>query len=158
MGGPVEFAGEGEFRPEHQFNDVPYFVDVHARYADGVRLLMDSKPKGVRFDGDKGWIQLFDEGAMAADPVSLLKGTEHLEGTYKVMAPHIRNFIDCVRSRKQPVSPPEVAQRAHTIVHCANLCLRLGRKLRWDPESELFIGDEEANNMLARQMRWPWVI
>jgi len=154
----VEYEGEAAFRPEHQFNDIPYFVDVRARYSDGVRLLMDSKPKGVRFDGDKGWIQLMDEGAMAADPMSLIKGAQQLEGTYKVMAPHIRNFIECVRTRKQPVSPPEVAQRAHTIVHCANLCLRLGRKLRWDPEAELFIGDDEANNMLARQMRAPWVI
>lgn len=157
-GGPVEFEGDAAFRPEHQFNNIPYFVDVRARYADGVRLLMDSKPKGVRFDGDKGWIQLLDEGAMAADPPSLLQGSQGLEGTYKVMAPHLRNFIDSVRARRQPASPPEVAQRAHTIVHCASLCLRLGRKLRWDPECELFIGDDEANNMLARQMRSPWVI
>src|SRR5205085_9676055 len=115
-----------------------YTLSLHDRSSD----LMDSKPKGVRFDGDKGWIQLFDEGAMASDPPSLINAAKGLEGTYKVMAPHLRNFIDSVRTRKQTVSPPEVAQRAHTIVHCANLCLRLGRKLRWDPEAELFIGDD----------------
>jgi hypothetical protein len=63
-----------------------------------------------------------------------------------------------MRSRKQTASPPEIAQRAHTIAHCANLSIRLGRKLHWDPETELFIGDEQANNMLARSMRAPWRI
>ena len=63
-----------------------------------------------------------------------------------------------MRSRKPTVSSPEVAQRVHTIVHCANLSIRLGRKLHWDPEVELFIGDEQANNMLARSMRAPWRI
>jgi hypothetical protein len=133
-------------------------VDIRARYADGTRLLIDSKPKGVRFDGDEGWIQLFDEGAVAAEPASVLRDVKPPESNWKVMAPHIRNFVECVRSRKPTVSNPEVAQRAHTIVHCANLAVRLGRKLRWDPASELFIGDDEANNMLSRTMRAPWSI
>jgi predicted dehydrogenase len=156
--GPVEYEGEAAFRPEHQFNEIPYFVDVRARYADGMRLRIDSGPKGVRFDGDRGWIQLLDEGRIEADPKSLLKGLQVPESNWKVMAPHIRDFITAVRTRGAAVSPPEVAQRAHTIVHCANLCLRLGRKLRWDPATELFIGDAEANNMLARTMRAPWQI
>ena len=156
--GPVEYEGAAEFRSEHQFNNVPYFVDIRARYADGTRLLIDSKPKGVRFDGDKGWIQLFDEGGVAADPKTVLQGIKPPESNWKLMAPHIRNFVECVRSRKPTVSNPEVAQRAHTIVHCTNLAARLGRKLRWDPETELFIGDDEANNMLVRAMRAPWTV
>ena len=156
--GPVEYEGEAAFRPEHQFNEIPYFVDVRARYADGTRLLIDSKPKGVRFDGDRGWIQLLDEGRIDAHPPSVLKGLTVPETNWKVMGPHIRDFVTAVRTRGRTVSPPEVAQRAHTIVHCANLCLRLGRKLRWDPEKELFNGDDEANNMLSRAMRAPWQI
>ena len=156
--GPVEYEGEGAFRPEHQFNNIPYFVNVRARYADGTMLLIDSKPKGVRFDGDKGWIQLFDEGAVAAWPESVLAGLQQPESNWKVMKPHIRNFLDCVRSRQTPVSGVETTHRSHTIVHAANLCLRIGRKLRWDPEAELFIGDDEANNMLLRAMRAPWKI
>src|SRR5205085_7867776 len=62
-----------------------YTLSLHDRSSD----LMDSKPKGVRFDGDKGWIQLFDEGAMASDPPSLINAAKGLEGTYKVMAPHL---------------------------------------------------------------------
>jgi len=156
LSGPVEYEGEGAFRPEHEFNNIPYFVNVRARYADGTILLIDSKPKGVRFDGDKGWIQLFDEGGIAVEPKSVLDGLQQPESSWKVMKPHIRNFLECVRTRNATVSGPETTHRAHTIVHAANLCLRLRRKLRWDPEVELFIGDPEANNMLSRTMREPW--
>lgn len=158
MTGPVEFEGEGVWRTEHGINNVPYDVNVRARYADGVHLWMDIKQKGTRFDGDKGWIQLLDDGTVLAEPKGVLQGTHPPEGDYKVMAPHIRNFLDCMRTRKLTVSNPETTQRAHSIVHCAGISLRLGRKVRWDPESELFIGDDEANNMLARTMRAPWSI
>jgi len=153
---PVEYEGDAAFRPEHYFSNIPYFVNVRARYADGTLLYIDSKPKGVRFDGDKGWIQLFDEGAVACEPKSVLAGLQPPEANWKVMKPHIRNFLECVRSRKPTISGPETTHRAHTIVHAANLCLRLGRKLRWDPEVELFLGDDQANNMLTRAMRAPW--
>jgi len=158
MTGPVEFEGEGVFRPEDGLNNIPYFVNVRARYADGVRLLMDSGPKGVRFDGDKGWIRLADEGAVTVDPDAVIRGLKPPEGSWKFITPHIRNFLDCVKSRQLTVSHPEIAQRSHTICHCASICLRLGRKLRWDPEAERFIGDEDANNMLSRSMRAPWRI
>jgi len=156
--GPVEYEGFGVFRREKKFNTIPGIVDVRARYADGTLLRIDSGPKGVRFDGDEGWIHLLDEGKITGDPKSVLAGLEVPNFSWNVMAPHIRNFLDCMRSRKPTVSPPEVAQRVHTIAHCANLSIRLGRRLYWDPEVELFIGDEQANNMLARSMRAPWRI
>jgi predicted dehydrogenase len=158
MSGPVEYEGFGIFLREKKLNTIPGIVDVRARYADGTRLRIDSGPKGVRFDGDEGWIQLTDEGAITAGPKSVLAGREVPHYGWNVMAPHIRNFLDCMRSRKPTVSPPEIAHRSHTIAHCANLSIRLDRKLCWDPETELFIGDEQANNMLARSMRAPWRI
>jgi predicted dehydrogenase len=155
--GPIEYRGRAVFRREKKLNTIPCFVDLHARYGDGTVLRIDSGPKGVRFDGDEGWINLLDEGKIEAYPQSVLEGREvPRAGHYNVMAPHIRNFLDCMRTRKPTASPPEIAHRAHTIAHCANLCARLGRSLRWDPEVELFLGDEEANNMLARSMRAPW--
>lgn len=156
--GPVEYEGFGIFRREKKLNTIPGVVDVRARYADGTLLRIDSGPKGVRFDGDEGWIQLNDEGAITAYPKSVLAGRDVPNVGWNVMAPHIRNFLDCMRSREQTVSSPEVSQRSHTIAHCANLSIRLDRKLCWDPEVELFIGDEQANNMLARSMRAPWRI
>jgi predicted dehydrogenase len=69
---------------------------------------------------------------------------------------HVRNFLDCVRSRKQPVSDLESGHRAATACHLANLSLRLGRKLRWDAEKEMVIGDAEAARWLVRPYRAPW--
>ena len=86
------------------------------------------------------------------------RGFERQRVQWKLMKPHIRNFLDCVRSRQETVTGPEVAQASHNIAHVANLCLRLERPLRWNPESESFTGDDEANRMRARSMRVPWRI
>jgi predicted dehydrogenase len=69
---------------------------------------------------------------------------------------HIRNFLDCVKSRKQPVSDLEGGHRVASACHLANLSLRLGRKLRWDPSREEIEGDSEAAQMLSRPYRSPW--
>jgi predicted dehydrogenase len=69
---------------------------------------------------------------------------------------HVRNFLDCVKSRKEPVSDLEGGHRVATVCHLANLSLRLGRKLRWDAEKEEVVGDPEAARMLVRPYRKPW--
>ncbi len=156
--GPVEYEGRAVF-PEDGFADVPFDVEVEARYADGVRLRMDCKQKRTRFDGDEGWIELTDDtGAIRAEPASILAGVDVPKYDWSRLKNHIRDFLDCIRSRGRTASHPELAHRNHTIAHCANLCLRLGRKLRWDPAAERFIDDDEANRMLARTMRPPWGI
>jgi hypothetical protein len=68
---------------------------------------------------------------------------------------HIRNLLDCIRSRRQPLCHPEVAHRAQAIVESMTIAARLGRKLRWDPVKEVF-DCEEANRMLYREPRAPW--
>lgn len=150
--GPVEFAGTG-VGPQGGFSDVPFEVNVEARYADGVKLLIKNGPKGVRFDGDAGWIHLSDEGELTAEPKSILATRQRPAVNWAYMGGHVRNFLDCIKSRRLTVSHPELAHRAHTIVHCANLCMRLGRKLNWDPVAEKFAQDDEANRMLERTMR-----
>jgi predicted dehydrogenase len=69
---------------------------------------------------------------------------------------HVRNFIDCVKSRQRPIADIEGGHRTTTACHLANLSLRTGRKLRWDVEKEEIIGDAEANRMLVRPYRKPW--
>jgi predicted dehydrogenase len=155
LSGPVRFEGEGEF-PDDGFANVPFTIRVEARYADGVRILMNSGPKGVRFDGDDGWIHITDEGEITAGPESVLQGLRAPRVHWSYMRGHIRNFLDAIRSRKLTVSHPEVAHRAHTIAHCANICLRLAREVRWNAEAERFEEDEDANRMLSRTMRAPW--
>jgi predicted dehydrogenase len=69
---------------------------------------------------------------------------------------HARNFLDCVRSRKEPISDLESAHRVATVCHLANLSLRLGRRLRWDATREEILDDAEASRMLVRPYRAPW--
>ena len=123
-----------------------------------MRIVFDPGVKGCRFDGDEGYVAMTDYGEVTAENPSILDGREPPVGIWKLMRPHIRNFLDCVKTRKQTISHPESAHRAHSLVHCANLCLRLGRKLRWDSDSEWFVGDEKANEYVSRKMREPWDI
>ncbi len=157
MTGPVEFEGTAVW-PEGGFSEVPFSVDVEARYADGVRLLMKNGDKGVRFDGDAGWIHITDGGGMTAEPEYILTARSVPNVSWAFMGDHVRNFLECIKSRRLTASHPELAHRAHTIAHCANICLRLGRKVRWNSETEQFIDDDQANRMLRRVMRPPWQV
>ena len=69
---------------------------------------------------------------------------------------HVRNFLDCVKSRKQPISTLESAHRTATACHLANLSMRLSRQMRWDAAKESIVGDEESNSHLVRPYRAPW--
>ena len=69
---------------------------------------------------------------------------------------HQQNFLECVKSRHDPVAPIEIAVRGDTLCQLTNICTRLGRKLRWDPDREVFPDDPEANRWLTRPMRSPW--
>jgi predicted dehydrogenase len=157
--GPIDFSGDAAFHSEAEYNATPYFLSVRARYPDRFTLMMDMQPKAMRFDGSQGWIKLSDvDGKVELSSPELTRGIERQQSPWKVMKPHIRNFLDCVRSRQEPVTGVEVAQAAHNVAHAANLCLRLERPLRWNPENESFAGDDEANRMRARSMRVPWRI
>jgi hypothetical protein len=69
-----------------------------------------------------------------------------------------RNFVDCVKSRQPCYAPAETGHRTATIAHLGNIAMLLGRKLRWDPATERFREDEEANRMLSRPQREPWTM
>jgi len=136
--------------------------EVVARYANGVKLVFHAGiPAGAclmaRFEGTEGWISVDDNLGLDADPPSLLGPYKARErGTYEKATNHIQDFLRCVRTRQQPVCNPEVAHRATTACHAANICLCLGRPLTWDPAKEAFVGDEVANRMRSRALREPW--
>jgi len=129
---------------------------VVAHYANGVKLVFeDGKwPLHVRFVGTEGWIYVDDDGNIEAEPKSLLADRKFGKGYPQ--ANHVRNFLDCVKSRRRPIAPAEGAHRANSACQVANICLQLGRKLKWDPAHERFIDDPMADRLLARAVREPW--
>ncbi|MCC6698262.1 MAG: Gfo/Idh/MocA family oxidoreductase [Candidatus Hydrogenedentes bacterium] len=157
--GPLDYEGWAVWpRPGGLFN-TPVYHGITATYASGVRLIMhDHDPRAVRFEGAEGWVCVDDFGNVTADPKSILETGTIVQEDYAHWNPHHRNFLDCVKSREQTIAPPEIAHRSSTICHIGNICLRLGRPVRWNPEREQFENDDEANRMLAREMRAPWSI
>ena len=111
---------------------------------------------GVRFEGTEGWI-FVTRGKIEASKAELLveplaPGALRL----RVSDNHMGNFFECIRSRKQPICDPEIGHRSVSVCHLGVIAIRLGRKLRWNPEKEEFVGDTEAGKWLARQQRKPW--
>ena len=133
-------------------------VKFRAKYANGVKLECITREDNVscRFEGTEGSVEV-GYGGFFTEPASLktsIIGPDeiHLGSSLN----HIRNFIDCIKTRQQPAAPVEVGHRSATVTHVANIAMQLKRKLRWDPESERFIGDDEANRMLSRPVRTSW--
>ncbi|MCX7885886.1 MAG: gfo/Idh/MocA family oxidoreductase, partial [Verrucomicrobiae bacterium] len=113
----------------------------------------------LRFEGTEGWVGNDGWiGALQASSPELLRtviGPEeiHLETCF---AGEHRNFLDCVKSRRNPYFPAEVGHRCATICHIGNIAMTLRRKLRWDPLKEVFLNDDTANRLRSRAMREPW--
>ena len=76
-----------------------------------------------------------------------LRGGEHVAG------PHIQNWIDCMNTRSTPNAPVEAGHRTATICHLANIARELRRPLQWDPDKEIFVGDDQANALIHRRRR-----
>ncbi|MHC4434862.1 MAG: Gfo/Idh/MocA family protein [Planctomycetota bacterium] len=156
--GPVEIEGCGEFPRDGLYNCAVAW-DVKLKYANGVTLnFVDNKKQrqGVLFQGDEGWV-FVKRGAIEAEPKSLLNERIGPEETHLGnSSDHAGNFLDCVKSRSTPVSSIDSAVRTDTVCHLSDIAMRLSRRLRWDPEAERFIDDDQANRMLTRSMRSPW--
>jgi len=157
--GPLEVEGEGEFVTTGLWNTATRFR-IQCKYANGVVLTVagghpDVHP-GTRWIGDSGWVRC-DRAGLEAEPKGLLRGGI---GPTEISLPpspgHHRDFLDCVKSRRLPRSPAETAQRAATPGYLGQITLRLGRPLRWNPETERIVGDPTAARLLSRAMREPW--
>jgi hypothetical protein len=67
--------------------------------------------------------------------------------------PHMQNFFNCLETREQPISDVVTHHRTMTSCHLCNIALMLGRDLRWDPDKEQFVGDEQATALMSRSRR-----
>lgn len=159
--GPVSYEGTATWNPD-AFSETPITAEIVCTYADGVKILLQSqgafRDRFIRFVGTEGWVQLDDQtNVVTAEPASILRHRSIATRSWAHAGNHIGNLLGCIRTRQPTVCHPESAHRATTICHAANIALRLGRKLRWDPVAERF-DDPEANQMISRAMRAPWTL
>ncbi len=153
--GPVEINGKGEF-PKTGLFTTALKAEIEYTYANGVKMFLKSGGGGTRFEGTEGWIYV-NRGKLEAEPKSLLNSVigpdeKHLYNS----SDHKRNFLDCIKSRKDPICNAETGHRSATVCHLGNISMLLDRSLKWDPQAERFIGDDEANRMAWRPRRAPW--
>ncbi len=108
---------------------------------------------GAIFVGERGKIEILRGHARANPPELLQDAPPDTPNGPAESVPHIKNFLDCVKSRQAPAADVETGHRATTVCHLINICRKLGRRLRWDPKAERFVGDEEADQLLSRPRR-----
>jgi predicted dehydrogenase len=156
--GPIEVEGTGTFWEGGLYNTVKDY-DVTYRYANGVVMTCKPGNPSIKFLGTDGWVgntgwrapvqasspQILDS-KIAPDELHLYTNPK---GEHD-------DFLKCVKSRKDPYFPVDIGHRVSTVCHLANIAIKVGRKLKWDPEGEQFVNDSSANALLARQMRSPW--
>ncbi len=154
---------------EYEYVDNNSGDGMVTQFANGVKMILSRGKKywrgscGERFDGSEGWAAAAD-GYSRPDVSSpaMLGLFKEVVGEYVARTGrslnHARNFLDCVRTREPAVANPTVMHRSMTAVHGANICMWLGRSLKYDPVKEEFVNDPEANRMRSRAMREPWII
>lgn len=154
--GPVAVDGKGKFPAKGLFTTAVE-ANITYTYANGVKLILtQGLPGNTRFEGEEGWVTV-NRGRIDAEPKSLLEyKTKPNEIHLYESHDHKQNFLDCVKSRRQPVASAQVGHRSATVCHLGNISMLLDRKLEWDPQREEFVNDEEANEMVSRKLRSPW--
>ncbi len=132
---------------------------VRCGFATGAELIIrNDGENGITFEGEDGTF-FVNRGRIEGEPVAALKANpiddSVLVGLRKGQRfdSHMGNFFECVRDRAVPVSDVWTHHRAMTTCHLANIALRLGRNLAWDPILEQIVGDDEANGWLSREQR-----
>ncbi|GAB6166081.1 Gfo/Idh/MocA family oxidoreductase [Thermostilla marina] len=135
---------------------------IVAEYANGVKLILREDgwlPLGscpVRFEGDEGWVETGDSGKLVLSSPALLQGRKVEEIPGYPATFHVRDFLDCVKTRSRPKASADVACYSHIACHAANIALFLGRTVRLDPVTCTFADDEQANRLRGEALREPW--
>jgi hypothetical protein len=147
---------------------------VKAEYENGITMYTSGGyPNGIRYEGTEGWIFVSrgDYVASASDPVSKASSAKALDASdpkiltseigeneihlYKIDNQH-GNWLDCIKSRKEPISPVEIGHRACTVCLISHIAMKIPGKLEWNPKTEKFIKNDLANSMLSRPQRFPY--
>jgi predicted dehydrogenase len=168
--GPIEIWGEAEF-PTKGLWDVHGIFRTEAMYQNGVKMVVSNElPNGIKFEGSDGWIWVTrgNYNVTGSDPVSNQDGTKPLDASdpkliKSVIGPgeihlyksdnHHLNWLESVQSKKAPITNVEIAHRVCTTCLLHHIAMKLKRKIYWDPKTEKFKNDDEANRMLSRPQR-----
>lgn len=171
--GPISIDAVAQF-PKSGLWDVHGDFMAKAEYKNGITMFTSGTyPNGIRYEGTEGWIFVTrgNYRATDSDPIPDGPGQKPLEASdpkilTSVIGPnetHLYestsqqgNWLDCIKSRKEPISPVEIGHRACTVCLVTHISMKLGRKLNFDPDKERFINDDEANKMLSRPQRAPY--
>ena len=147
--------------PPVEYN-APKDGELMARYENGTQLIFREKgwiPLGscpVRFEGETGWVEAGDSGKLVLSSPELLAGRSVAEiGGYPATF-HVRDFLDCVKTRSQPKGNAQAACNAHIACHAANIALTLNRQVKFDNATNTFVDDVEANRLRSEALREPW--
>jgi len=157
--GPVEIEGTGTFWEGGLYDTVKDY-DVTYRYENGVVMTCKPGNPSIKFIGADGWVGNtgWRGGLQASSPeiADSVVGPDETKLFTDPAGEH-RNFLDCVKTREDPYFPVDIGHRVATVCHLANIAIKTGRKLKWDPEAEKFVGDDGANALCRmRPMRKPW--
>lgn len=163
--GPVEVWTEGEpFAPPTWTEPADRKIGnkacshplIRMRYANGIIMKLENGGQrgGGKFIGEKGSITM-DRNYLRSDPAEIVieasKGIRFPGGDN--IGGHLANWVECIKSREKPIADVELGHRSATVCHLGNIARWTGRKLRWDPDAEQFIGDENANKLVSRKQR-----
>jgi myo-inositol 2-dehydrogenase/D-chiro-inositol 1-dehydrogenase len=171
--GPLTVEAQAEF-PKSGLWNVHGDFKVKAVYKDDLTMYVSGNyTNGIRYEGTDGWIFVSRGNyvASASDPVSKKNSAKALDASdskilnskigdneihlYRSSEQH-GNWLDCIQSRKQPISPVEIGHRACTVCLISHIAMKLDRPLYWNPKIERFANDDQANGMLSRPQRYPY--
>ena len=168
LSGPSKIEGRGEFPPHDRIWNVHGKYHIELTYPGNVIMTVsDELPNGIKFVGTDGWIFVSrDASQTASDPSGRTTSLKSLDASDpKLLDPngvtvqmphslsHHKNWLECVKSRQQPLAPAPVAHRANAACIVSWIAMKLQRPLTWDAKAERFVNDAEANAMLTRPER-----
>jgi len=171
--GPISVEAVAQF-PKSGLWDVHGDFMVKAGYENGITMYTSGGfPNGIRYEGTEGWIFVSrgDYVASASDPTAPGARAKALDASdSKILTSEIGsneihlyeidnqhgNWLDCIKTRKEPISPVEIGHRACTVCLISHIAMKIPGKLEWDPKAEKFKNNKEANAMLSRPQRKPY--
>jgi predicted dehydrogenase len=156
-GGKFIFDDDSE-TPDSQVTvyDFPTYQLIWEHRA-GLNNGLNNRPWGVEWHGTEGNIILNDTGwELVTEPKKANIPSQRKRANGDPRTPHVRNFLDCVKSRQQPVLNLPIGHRVSTLAHLGNIAYRTGHKIVWDSDAEKVVGDHEADKLVGVNYRKPW--